>query len=218
MRKLFSFKLVSITDATINAAKNGDSKALENVINDCVGLTSGLIKGFGQTLNTYSVEELAHIGKSVTFNCVNGFNPEKGTSFTAYVNSAIRKKFISMIDRQKRYVSIDEGWNSEDSDVARDDFIEYDSEYSRSRMEDRGSAAVRLKYLLKYTRDITPCERCVLNELIRLMKNGVTSPTDEMVAQNLGISHQAVSKSRNKLFGKLRKTDKFLNRTWGIVG
>ena len=217
MRKLFSFKLISIADATIYAAKNGDSKALENVICDCARLTAGLIKRFGQTLNTYSVEELANIGKSVTFDCVNGFNPENGASFTAYVSSAIRKTFISMIDQHKRYVSIDEGWDREDKDEERHDFIEYDSEYSPSRMEDRENAAVRLRHLLKYTPGIKPCERSVLDEMIRLLKDGV-SPTDEMVAKRLGISHQAVSKSRNKLFDKLRKTDKVLNRTWGIAG
>ncbi len=217
MRKLFSFQPVTISDSTIFAAQNGDINAQESVIRDSIRLTTGLIKRFGQSLNTYSVDELTHIGMLVTLDCLKGFNLNNGTPFTAYVFSAISKKFITMANRQKRYVSIDEGWDSEDHDEARYDFIEHDSEYSSSRMEDRESAAARLKHLLKYTRDITPCERYVLDKMIRLMKDGV-APTDEMVAQRLGISHQAVSKSRNKLFGKLRKTDRILNRVWGIAG
>ena len=84
-------------------------------------------------------------------------------------------------------------------------------------MEDRENATIRLKHLLKHTSGIKQCERCVLEEMIRLINIGVT-PTDEMIAKRLGISHQAVSKSRNKLIAKLRKTDKFLNRTWGLAG
>lgn len=217
MRKLFSFQPANISDSTIFAAQNGDIKAKESVIRDCIRLAAGLIKSFGRSLNTYSVEELTHIGMLVTLDCLKGFDLNNGTPFTAYVFSAIRKKFITMANRQKRYVSIDEGWDSENHGESRYDFIEHDSEYSSSRMEDRESAAVRLKHLLKYTRDITPCERYVLDEMIRLLKDGVT-PTDEMVAKRIGISHQAVSKSRNKLFGKLRKTDKVLNRVWGIAG
>jgi len=217
MRKLFSLKPVTIPDSTIFAAQNGDIKAQESVIRDCIGLTARLIKRFGQSLNTYSVDELTHIGMLVTLDCLSGFNPKNGTPFTAYVFSAIRNKFITMIDRQKRYISIDNGWDSDDSDEMKYDFLEYDSEYSRSRMEDRENAAVRLKHLLKYTSGIKQCERCVLEEMIRLINIGVT-PTDEMVAKSLGISHQAVSKSRNKLIAKLRKTDKFLNRTWGLAG
>ena len=217
MRKLFSFKPVSISDSTIFAAQNGDSKAVENVITDCTGLTARLIRSFCQSLNTYSAEELTHIGMLVTHECLRGFNPEKGTSFTAYVSSAIRKKFITMTNRQKSYVSIDEGWDRDDSDEVKQDFIEYDSEYSRSRVEEREYAAVRLKHLLKYTQNIKPSERRVLEEMIRLINIGVT-PNDEMVAKSLGISHQAVSKSRNKLIAKLRKTDKLLNRTWGLAG
>ena len=218
MKKLFFPQSVTIPDSTILAALNGDTKAQECVIRDCTGLTARLIKTFGRSLNTYSTKELAHIGRLVTFDCLGRFNPENGTPFTAYVYSAIRNMFITMTDRQKRYVSLDEGWDRDDNDEARHDFIEYDSEYSRSRMEDRENASVRLKHLLKYTRDITSCERDVLDELIRLMKNGISSPTDEMVAQSLGISHQAVSKSRKKLFDKLRKTDRVLKRAWGIAG
>lgn len=217
MRKLFSFKPIAISDSTLFAAQSGDTKAQECVIRDCVGLTAGPIKSFGQSLNTYSVKELTHIGMLVTLDCLKRFNPENGTPFTAYVHSAIRNKFITMIDQQKRYVSVDEGWDRDDHDEVKDDFTDYDSDYSPARMEDRENAAVRLKYLLKYTHDIKPCERFVLNEMIRLMKNGVT-PTDEMVAKQLGISHQAVSKSRNKLFGKLRKTDKVIKRFMGIAG
>ena len=216
MRKLFSFKSVNISDSTILAAQHGDRKAQENVIRDCTGLTAGLIKSFGRSLNTYSAEELTRIGMWVTFKCLSGFDPEKGTQFTAYVRSAIHKKFITMANEQKRFVSIDEGWDNEDSDEARHDFTEYDSEYSTSRMEDRENAAVHLRHLLEYT-DITPCERRVLDVMIRLTKAGI-SPTDEMIAKRLGISHQAVSKSRKKLFSKLRKTDKRLNQAWGLAG
>ena len=218
MKKLFFPQSVTIPESAILAALNGDTKAQECVIRDCAGLTARLIKSFSRSLNTYSAEELTHIGRLITFDCLGRFNPENGTPFTAYVYSAIRNMFITMTNRQKRYVSLDEGWDRDDSDEARHDFIEYDSEYSQSRMEDRENASVRLKHLLKYTRDITSCERDVLNELIRLLKNGVSSPTDEMVAQRLGISHQAVSKSRKKLFDKLRKTDRVLNRAWGIAG
>ena len=217
MRKLFSLKPVTIPDSTIFAAQNGDIKAQESVIRDCIGLTTGLIKRFGQSLNTYSADELTHIGMLVTLDCLSGFSPKNGTPFTAYVFSAIRNKFITMIDRQKRYISIDNGWDSDDSDKEKYDLPEYDSEYSHSRMEDRENAAVRLKHLLKYTRDIKPCERCVLDEMIRLINNDVT-PTDKMVAESLGISHQAVSKSRNRLFAKLRNTDKFLKRNLRIAG
>ena len=216
MGKLFSFKSVNISDSTIFAALHGDRKAQENVIRDCTDLTAGLIKSFGRSLNTYSEKELTNIGMRVTFNCLHRFDPENGTPFTAYVRSAIHKKFITMANEQKRFVSIDEGWDSEDRYEARYDFTEHDSEYSASRMEDRENAAVRLKHLLEYT-DITPCERRVLDEMIRLTKEYI-SPTDEMIAKRLGISHQAVSKSRNKLIAKLRKTDKFLNRTWGLAG
>ncbi len=216
MGKLFSFKSVSISDSTILAALHGDRKAQEKVIRDCTSLTAGLIKSFGRSLNTYSAEELTRIGMWVTFNCLRGFAPEKGTPFTAYVSSAVRKKFITMTNEQRRFVSIDEGWDSEDSDEARCDFTEYDSEYSTSRMEDRENASVRLKHLLEYT-DITPCERRVLDEMIKLTKEYI-SPTDEMIAERLGISHQAVSKSRKKLFSKLRKTDKRINRAWGFAG
>lgn len=216
MRKLFSFKSVNISDSTILAAQHGDRKAQENVIRDCTGLTAGLIKSFGRSLNTYSAEELTRIGMWVTFKCLSGFDPEKGTQFTAYVRSAIHKKFITMANEQKRFVSIDEGWDNEDSNEARYDVIEHDSEYSSSRMEDRENAAVHLRHLLEYT-DITPCERRVLDVMIRLTKAGI-SPTDEMIAERLGISHQAVSKSRKKLFCKLRKTDKRLNQAWGLAG
>ncbi len=216
MGKLFSFKSVNISDSTIFAAIHGDRKAQEKVIRDCTGLTAGLIKSFGRSLNTYSEKELTNIGMRVTFNCLHKFDPEKGTPFTAYVSSAVRKKFITMANEQKRFVSIDEGWDSEDRDEAGYDFTEYDSEYSSSRMEDRENASVRLKHLLEYT-DITPCERRVLDEMIKLTKEYI-SPTDEMIAKRLGISHQAVSKSRNKLFSKLRKTDKRLNRAWELAG
>jgi len=216
MGKLFSFKSVNISDSTILAAQHGDRKAQENVIRDCTSLTAGLIKSFGRSLNTYSEKELTNIGMRVTFNCLRGFDPQKGTPFTAYVSSAVRKKFITMTNEQSRFVSIDEGWDSEDSDEARHDFTEYDSEYSTSRMEDRENASVRLKHLLEYT-DITPCERRVLDEMIKLTKEYI-SPTDEMIAKRLGISHQAVSKSRKKLFSKLRKTDKRINRAWGLAG
>lgn len=216
MRKLFSFKSVSISDSTILAALHGDRKAQEKVIRDCTGLTAGLIKSFGRSLNTYSEKELTNIGMRVTFNCLHRFDPENGTPFTAYVSSAVRKKYITMTNEQKRFVSIDEGWDSEDSDEARHDFTEYDSEYSTSRMEDRENASVRLKHLLEYT-DITPCERRVLDEMIKLTKEYI-SPTDEMIAEHLGISHQAVSKSRKKLFSKLRKTDKRINQAWGLAG
>ena len=217
MGKLFSFKPVSISDSTILAAQHGDRKAQENVIRDCISLTTGLIKSFGRSLNTYSSEELTHIGMLATLECLDRFRPENGTPFTAYAFSAIRNKFITMINKQKRFVFIDEGWDSDDSDEVKQDFIEYDSEYSRSRMEDRENATVHLKHLLEYTQDITPCERRVFDEMIRLTKEYIT-PTDEMIAKRLGISHQAVSKSRNKLIAKLRKTDKFLNRTWGLAG
>lgn len=216
MGKLFSFKPVNIPDSIIFAALHGDRKAQENVIRDCTGLTAALIKSFGRSLNTYSAEELTNIGMRVTFNCLHRFDPENGTPFTAYVRSAIHKKFITMANEQKRFVSIDEGWDSEDRYEARYDFTEHDSEYSASRMEDRENAAVRLKHLLEYT-DITPCERRVLDEMIRLTKEYI-SPTDEMIAKRLGISHQAVSKSRKKLFSKLRKTDKRLNLAWELAG
>ncbi len=217
MSKLFSSKSVSISDSTILAAQNGDFKAQEKVIRDCIGLTARLAKSFGISLRTYSADELKHIGMWVTYNCLGKFAPQKGTSFTAYVSSAIRNYFRTMTDRQKRIVSIDEGWDSEDHDEARYDFIESDSEYSSSRMEDRENAAVRLRYLLRYTTDISQCERKVLEEMIRLIKKDIT-PTDEMVAKNLGISHQAVSKSRNRLFAKLRNTDRLLKRTWSLAG
>lgn len=216
MGKLFSFKPVSISDSTILAAQHGDFKAREKVIRDCTSLTTGLIKSIGKSLNTYSSEELTHIGMLVTLDCLDRFRPENGTPFTAYAYSAIRNKFITMINRQKRFVFIDEGWDNEDSNEARYDVIEHDSEYSSSRMEDRENAAVHLKHLLEYT-DITPCERRVLDEMIQLTKEYI-SPTDEMIAERLGISHQAVSKSRKKLFCKLRKTDKRLNRAWGLAG
>lgn len=217
MGKLFSFKPVSISDSTILAAQHGDFKAREKVIRDCTSLTTGLIKSIGKSLNTYSSEELTHIGMLVTLDCLDRFRPENGTPFTAYAFSAIRNKFITMINRQKRFVFIDEGWDRDDCDEVKYDFPEYDSEYSRSRMEERENATIRLKHLLKYTSGIKQCERCVLEEMIRLINIGVT-PTDEMIAKRLGISHQAVSKSRNKLIAKLRKTDKFLNRTWGLAG
>lgn len=213
MGKLFSSKENSISDSTLISAVNGDSKSLSAVLNVCKELTKGQRLGFARSLRNYSQSELADVCDTVVFDCLGKFRIDSGCPFLAYVHKAVQNRLVSMLNDSRRFVSIDRDWN--DSDKERGDVttLEWDSEYSVSRDEDRRHAAFMLSALFFGTPGVTASERRVLRLMLEFLGNGV-SPTDQMLAERLGVSHQAVSKAKNKAFRKFRETGACLRRQW----
>lgn len=217
MKKLFSSKTDTDFTTILNAARNGDNHAMEVILDASERFAEPLIRSFSQSLDTHTHSDLAHIAKGITHNCIYNYNPDKGCSFKAYANEAIKNRFISMAERAKRIVSIDKGWDDEYDNKGGFDMPEPDSEYSMSRQEERDHARYQIRILIYHTK-LSPCEARVINETRRLLENGM-KPNDEIIARRLRISHQAVSKSRNSAFSKIRKTAARLSLyDWPLAG
>lgn len=198
------------------SAVGGDSKSVERVLKACQELTKNQRFNFAKSLSDYSQEDLTGICDTVVFDCLRKFKPDSGYSFSAYVFQAVRNRFVSMLNDSRRFISIDRWWN--DGETERNDIasLEWDSEYSVSRIEDRRHASALLSALFTCTPDVTASERRVLGLMLEFYRNGV-SPTDQMISERLGISHQAVSKAKNKVFRKFRSTGAHLKSRWNMA-
>ena len=216
MGKLFSFKENSIPDNMLIGAIRGDSKSVETVLAACRELTKRQRLDFGKSLPDYSQGELAGICDVVVFDCLGKFRLDSGCPFSAYVRQALRNRFASMLNDSRRFVSIDRGWNDGGTERRSIASMEWDSEYSVSRGEDRRHASALLSALFTCTPDVNASEWRVLGLMLEFFRNGVT-PTDQMLAERLGISHQAVSKAKNKVFRKFRETGARLKRQWNMA-
>lgn len=216
MGKLFSFKENSIPDNMLVGAVRGDSKSVETVLAACRELTKRQRLHFGKSLTDYSQSELADICDVVVFDCLGKFRLDSGCPFSAYVHQAVRNKFISMRNDSRRFVSIDQGWNDGGTECPDISSLEWESEYSVSRSEDRQHASLMLSTLFTRTPDVTQAESRLLVLMLEFFRNGVT-PTNQMLAERLGISHQAASKTKNKAFRKFRETGARLKRQWNMA-
>ena len=198
------------------SAVGGDSKSVKAVLEACRELTRRQCFDFGKSLSGYSQNELASLCDEVVFDCLRKFKLNSGCPFSAYVCQAVRNRFVSMLNDSRRFISIDRWWN--DGETERNDIasLEWDSEYSVSRIEDRRHASALLSALFTCTPDVTASERRVLGLMLEFYRNGV-SPTDQMISERLGISHQAVSKAKNKVFRKFRSTGARLKSRWNMA-
>lgn len=197
-------------------AVRGDSKSVETVLAACRELTKRQRLHFGKSLTDYSQGELADICDVVVFDCLCKFRLDSGCPFSAYVCQAVRNKFISMLNDSRRFVSIDRGWNDGGTECPDISSLEWESEYSVSRSEDRQHASLMLFTLFTCTPDVTQAESRLLGLMLEFFRNGVT-PTNQMLAERLGISHQAASKFKNKAFRKFRATFARLGSQWNMA-
>ncbi len=184
------------------AAKNGDARAREKLIEHNLRLVVFIAKKFENT--SVDMEDLVSIGTIGLIKAVNGFVPEKKIKLATFAGRCIENEilmYLRKIIRTKTEVSLDEPLNvdGEGNELLLGDVLGTDNDLVFKNLE----TTVEKQLLAEGLKKLSERERKIVD--LRFGLDGGDEKTQKEVADLLGISQSYISRLEKKIIKRLKK-------------